>query len=114
MSRTSDDTIGRRRFQLSRDQAVEAALEKIRRAPDADWHSFSGTDYACLRAIFGELWCSLDHRRWEQYAFSSLTRQDLQAILALGAGLPHGCLSCTTVDEMDRILSHSLRSPEKP
>jgi hypothetical protein len=114
MSRTSDDSLGRRRFQLSRDQAVEAALEKIRHAPDADWHSFSGTDCACLRAVLGEFWGSIDHRKWKQYSFSSLTQKDLLAILALGAGLPHRCLSCSTVDEMDKILTGSLRNPEKP
>ncbi|WP_321505583.1 hypothetical protein [uncultured Methanoregula sp.] len=114
MPHTSDDTLGRRRFQISRDQAVEAAIEKIRYAPDADWHSFSGTDYACLRAILGELWSSLDHQKWEQYAFSALTRQDIRALLVLGAGLPGHCLSCATVNEMDVILSRTLRNPEKP
>ncbi len=67
MPRTSDDTLGRRRFQLSRDQAVEAAIEKIRHAPSAEWHSFSGADYTRLRDILGELWISLERQKWDEY-----------------------------------------------
>jgi hypothetical protein len=114
MPHTSDDTLGRRRFQISRNQAVEAAIEKIRHAPEAEWHSFSSTDYACLREILGELWGSIDHHKWEQYVFSKLTRQDIRALLNLGAGLPCRCLACTTVNEMDQILSRTLQTPKKP
>lgn len=111
---SSHETLGRRRFQLSRDQAVEAAIEKIRRAPDADWHSFSSTDYSCLRGILGELWGSLEHDRWKQYSFSTLTREDIRALLDLGGGVPGRCLSCATVEEMDAILSHARGLPGKP
>ncbi len=114
MPYTSDDTLGRRRFQLSRDQAVEAAIEKIRHAPDAEWHSFSGTDLACLRTALGELWEVLEHHKWEQYAFSTLTREEIRELLRLCAAASGGCLSCATVDKMDAILSHAHREGKKP
>jgi hypothetical protein len=110
MPRTSDDTLGRRRFQLSREQAVESAIEKIRHAPSAEWHSFSGADYTRLRDILGDLWISLEREKWDQYSFSTLTRQDIRDLITLGAVSPGHPLSRSTIEEMDAILSHCRRS----
>lgn len=107
MPRTSDDTLGRRRFQLSRDHAVEAAIEKIRRAPAAEWHSFSHADYVLLREILGELWITLERDRWDRYSFATLTRRDLLDLLTLGHRLQGHTLPGAVVDEMEAILSHA-------
>jgi hypothetical protein len=114
MPHTSDDTLGRRRFQLSRDQAIEAAIEKIRHAPDADWHSFSGSDYTCLRSLLGDLWVHLERERWKEYTFSTLTRDDIRDLLALCRSAQGRTLPRNAVEEMDAILSHSRRTPKKP
>jgi len=106
MSRTSKEELGRRRFQLGREQAVEAAVEKIRRAPAVDWPALGVAECMLLRDILGELWTCLERERWEQYTFSLLTQQDILDLLALGAGMRGHTLSCATIEEMDAIFSH--------
>ena len=113
MSPASEEELGRRRFQLAKDQAVEAAIGKIRRAPAAEWQTFSGTDYACLRDILGELWISLEREKWEQYSFSTLTREDIRALIALCAGSRGHAPGRALLEEVDAILSHSRHSPQK-
>jgi hypothetical protein len=110
MPRTSDDTLGRRRFQIQREKAVEDAVEKIRRSPDAGWDSFTNADYTVLRGLLGELWMYLERQRWEEYTFSTLTRQDILDIIALGTGEKCPSVSCAKLEEMDKILSQSRRS----
>ena len=110
MPRTSDDTLGRRRFQLQKEQAVEAAVMKIRHAPDAEWNTFSDTDYTRLREILGELWINLEHEKWEEYSFSTLTRQDIRNLITLGTGPQGHALTSATLDEMHAILSHTRHS----
>jgi len=107
MPHTSDEELGRRRFQLFREQAVEAAIDKIRRAPAAEWLAFSNNDYSRLREILGELWTRLEREKWDRYAFSTLTRQDLQELLALGSPAQGRTLSPSALEKMDAILSHS-------
>jgi len=111
MSRTSDEELGRRRFQLVNEQAVEDAVEKIRRSPAAEWQSLRTTDYTLLREILGELWISLERERWEQYSFSTLTRQDILDLLKLGTRARGRALTPTTVGEMDAVLSHTRNNP---
>ncbi|MEN6395940.1 MAG: hypothetical protein ABFC78_05600 [Methanoregula sp.] len=113
MSRTSDEELGRRRFQLVKEQAVEDAVEKIRRSPAAEWQSLYTTDYSLLREILGDLWVSLARERWEQYSFSTLTRQDIIDLLTLGKRSRGHALTPKTLGEMDAILSHTRnKSPE--
>jgi len=107
MPHTSDEELGRRRFQLFREQAVEAAIGKIRRAPAAEWPTFSNNDYTRLREILGELWTHLEREKWDQYAFSTLTRQDIRDLLALGSPAQGHALSRSALETMDAILSHS-------
>jgi hypothetical protein len=114
MSRTSDEELGRRRFQLVKEHAVEDAVEKIRRAPAAEWQSFHTPDYLLLREILGEIWICIEHGRWEQYSFSTLTRQDIIDLLALGAGMRGHTLSCATIEKMETILSHTRSKPPGP
>ncbi len=111
MSQTSDEELGRRRFQLGKEQAVEDAVEKIRRAQAVDWPSLCAADCMLLREILGELWICLERERWEQYSFSTLTQQDIRDLLALGAGMRGHALSCSTLEKMDAILSHTRHTP---
>jgi hypothetical protein len=109
MSPTSDEELGRRRFQLFKEQAVEAAIEKIRRAPAAEWHSFSNAEYILLREILGELWINLEREKWAEYSFSTLTCEDIQALISLGHKARGHVMAGAVIDEMDAILSHSQR-----
>jgi hypothetical protein len=110
MAPTSEEELGRRRFQLFKEQAVETAIEKIRHAPAAEWQSFSGTEYTRLRDLLGELWISIEREKWKEYSFSTLTSDDLRALLALGASAQGRALSRSTLEEMEAVLSHTRHS----
>jgi len=114
MSHTREEELGRRRFQLAKEQAVEKAVENIRHAPAAEWPSLCPADCKLLREILGEIWICLERGRWEQYSFSTLTRQDILALLACGAGTGGCTLSCRTLEEMDAILSHARNQSPGP
>ena len=106
MARTSNDELGRRRFQLGKEQAVEEAIEKIRHGSAVDWPNLCGADCRLLRDILGELWVLIERKKWEQYTFSTLTHQNIRDLLALGAGMDGHALSGTCLEKMDAILSH--------
>jgi hypothetical protein len=114
MSRTSNDELGRRRFQLGKAHAVEEAIEKIRRGPAANWPALGGADFRQLREILGELWVCVGKVRWEQYTFSTLTQQEIRDLIALGTGMEGHALPCAMVEKMDAILSHGESPPPEP
>jgi hypothetical protein len=114
MSRTSNDELGRRRFQLGREQAVEEAIGKIRRGPAVDWAALCETDCRQLQEILGELWVCVGREKWEQYTFSTLTNREIRDILSLGTGKIGHPLSCVTAEKMDAILSHRRSPPPVP
>jgi hypothetical protein len=111
MPKTSDETLGRRRFQLCRELAVEAAIEKIRYAPAAEWHTLSQADYALLRETLGEIWTSLEREKWDRYSFSSLTCHDIRDLISLGHRVKGHGITGSLIDEMDAILSHTRHKP---
>jgi hypothetical protein len=84
MSPANDDNLGRRRYLLERDRAVEESLEKIRRAPEAGWETLTSGDRAMLRAVIAEIWETSERGRWKQFCFSTLTRADILQLVALG------------------------------
>lgn len=84
MSPSTEDNLGRRRYLLERDKAVEEALEKVRRAPDSEWGALTSADRAMLRAVIAEVWDTSERSRWKQFCFSTLTRADILRIVALG------------------------------
>lgn len=83
MSSATEDNLGRRRFLLHRDKAVEHAIERIRRSPGAEWETLTPEERAGLKTTLTEIWdnCGRDH--WEQYCFSTLTKLDILALIAL-------------------------------
>ena len=56
MPDVTNDERGRRIFQLHKERAVEAALEKIRLNPKSDWATFSQQDIKSLSTMLGETW----------------------------------------------------------
>ena len=101
MSRSSEEDLGRRRFQIQREKAVEDAYEKIRRSFGKDWQCFSGEDCAAIREVLGEIWISVDRDCWNDYCFSTLSHADLLSLIAIakeGQGL-----KCMTQDKLARL-----------
>lgn len=105
MSPTTDDNLGRRRYLLERDKAVEESLEKARRAPDSGWETLTSGQRAMFRAVIAEIWDSCERSRWKQFCFSTLSRADILELIALGDDLRtlHH-LSDTTLATAEAIL----------
>ncbi len=84
MPDVTNDERGRRIFQLQKERAVEAAIEKIRHNPGSRWSTFSPQDIKTLTYILGETWVSAERQIWEQSSFTRLTRKDLEEIIIVG------------------------------
>jgi hypothetical protein len=83
MSHTTEDNLGRRRYLLHRDKAVEHALERIRHAPGSGWETLTPQEHAGLKSALTEIWENCGHERWQRYCFSTLTKPDILKLIAL-------------------------------
>ena len=84
MSGTTDDTLGRRLFQIQKEKAVEDALEKIRHSLGKEWNSVSASDSEVLKDILGDVWTSIDRKRWGTYRFSTLSISEITSLITIG------------------------------
>jgi hypothetical protein len=83
MSSSTEDNLGRRRFLLHRDKAVEHALERIRHAHRAEWETLSAEQRTRLKTFLTELWIESTRERWDEYCFSTLTKPDILQLLSV-------------------------------
>ena len=105
MSRSTEENLGRRRFLIHRDKAIEHALERIRRAPASEWEMLSSEERAGLRAALTEIWENVERERWQQYSFSIVTRSDILALIILGNTIKvRHCLNDETRAGIESIL----------
>ena len=105
MSRSSEEGLGRRRFQIQKEKAVEDAYEKIRRSFGKDWQVFSAEDCALLREVLGEIWISVDRDCWKNYCFSTLSHMETLSLIAIAKeGLCQKCMTPDTLARLDEIL----------
>jgi hypothetical protein len=105
MSRSTEEGLGRRRFQIQGEKAVEDAYEKIRRSFGQEWQSFSAEDCAMLREVLGEIWISVDRERWKNFCFSTLSHIDVLALIVIAReGLCKKGMSPETLARLDDIL----------
>jgi hypothetical protein len=113
MEPSTEDNLGRRRFLLHRDKAVEQALERIRRAPDSGWATLSPDERAGLKAVLAEIWENCERGRWEQYCFSTLSKTDILRLVAIGDDMraQHRQISDDRKEVEDILLSCSFKSP---
>ena len=101
MSRSTEESLGRRRFQIQKEKAVEDAYEKIRRSFGEDWKCFSSEDCAVLRDVLGEIWIGVDRDRWKNYCFSTLSHKEILSLIDIAKeGL---CQKCMTPDALARL-----------
>jgi hypothetical protein len=80
---TSDER-GRRIFQIHKEKAVEAAVEKIRQSLGREWATFSQEDDGILTDILGETWVAVERSVWEKASFTRLSKQDIEQIIRAG------------------------------
>jgi len=84
MSSSTEDNLGRRRFLLHRDKAVEQSLEKIWRAPNSGWETLTSEQRAGLKLVLAEIWENCERSRWQQYCFSTIKKADILRLVAIG------------------------------
>jgi len=105
MSPTTEDNLGRRRFLLHRDMAVEQSLEKIRRTPEAEWETLTPAQRAGLKAVLTEIWETCEHNRWQEFCFSTLSKADILRLVAIADDLKSRHLPvCNASGEIEAIL----------
>jgi hypothetical protein len=105
MSHSTEEGLGRRRFQIHKEKAVEDAYEKIRRSFGVDWQVFSDEDCALLREVLGEIWISVDRDCWNDYCFSTLSHADLLSLIAIAKeGLCQKSMTPYALSRLDEIL----------
>jgi hypothetical protein len=106
MPEVTSDERGRRVFQIHKEKAAEAAMEKIRKAMGLDWKVYTSTDVEILKYVLEETWVSLDRDTWEKCAFSRLKRSELESIIRIGKRVKEKEIrEDRGIDEVSRILS---------
>jgi len=106
MPEVTSDERGRRVFQIHKQKAAEAAMEKIRQSMGPDWKVFTSTDVDILKYVLEETWVSLDRDTWEKCAFSRLKRSELESIIRIGKRVKRKEMREERgIDEVSRILS---------
>jgi hypothetical protein len=109
MHGTTDDTLGRRIFQVQKEKAVEDALEKIRHRLGPEWSSFSTADCDVLKETLGEIWTSIDRHRWSTYSFSKLSKNDINSLITIGKGVKaKPSLTNDLLKSLDTILIQTI------
>jgi hypothetical protein len=113
MCPSTEDNLGRRRFLLHRDKAVEHALERIRHGTGAEWETLLPEERAGLKSALTEVWENSDRERWHQYSFSLVTRPDILNLIELGNDIrSHHRMTDETRAAVEAILlSSSLDNP---
>jgi len=105
MSRSTEEDLGRRRFQIEKEKAVEEAFEKIRRSYGSDWPLVASDDYDALREILGEIWIGVDRDRWKNYCFSTLSKAEIQMLIDTGKACRRRmCTAPEALARMDEML----------
>jgi len=103
------EEVGRRLFQIHKEKAAEAVVEKIRRKMPSEWTSFTSSDIDLLKHILGEAWVSIKRTEWESISFTKLTKNDLQGIIQVAKQVRNKeKAGKMAIDE----ISHSLISKE--
>jgi len=107
MPEVSRDEMGRRAFAITKEHAVETAMEKIRKNPASEWQSLSEDDRDLLAFLLGEIWIIVPRSRWESMVFSRVRKADLRLLLAMAQETRNrGHLEELSVHEFSRILQN--------
>ncbi len=84
-----DEEIGIKSYHVKRQQAVERAMEKARRAIPDTWKELSEHDLEVLNWILGEVWSFSGRRQWDDITFSGMTLPALVKVIQVGDQVMH-------------------------
>ncbi|MCX8007748.1 MAG: hypothetical protein N3B11_06505 [Coriobacteriia bacterium] len=111
---TEDETLGRRRYLVNKQRAVERSLERWRRGLQADWLLLSRDDVANLAFIAGELWASLTREEWDAVHFSKLGLRETRLIAAHADRLRrHGTGREETLEAVMRLIEDARERADR-
>ncbi len=79
---TSDETLGMRVFEVSRQRAVERCIQRWRNGLKADWSLLSHDDITNLRWIAGEIWANCSRDEWDSLHFSKVDLHDTRIVIS--------------------------------
>lgn len=82
ISSSTDEALGMRVFEVSRQRAVERCIARWRNGLKSDWTFLSQDDINNLRWIAGELWTARSRDEWDQLHFSKVDLHQTRAIVS--------------------------------
>ncbi|MDI6900919.1 MAG: hypothetical protein QMC79_04415 [Anaerosomatales bacterium] len=96
---TTEENLGVRVYEVTKQRAVERAIERLRAGLKADWFYLTQDDIANLRWLFGEIWATRDRADWDALHFSKLDIRDARILAGHADRLHrHGTLRLPTID----------------
>jgi hypothetical protein len=85
-----DEELGIESYHVKRQQAVERAMEKARRAIPDTWKQLSQNDLEVLNWILGEIWAFSGRAQWDEINFSCMTLPAIVKVIQVGDQVMHG------------------------
>lgn len=85
-----DEELGIESYHVKRQQAVERAMEKARRAIPDTWKQLSQHDLEVLSWVLGEVWAFSGRRQWDDITFSGMTLPAVVKVIRIGDQVVHG------------------------
>jgi len=86
LSETSDDKLfkgdGGRLFEIIQQREIDSAVRRVRLGLGSDWEAFRD-DEGLLASAFKAAWEDAERDEWGTFRFSSMTEQEVSAILAV-------------------------------
>ncbi len=79
---SSDESLGMRVFEVSKQRAVERCISRWRNGLRADWMQLSQQDIENLRWIAGEIWAARSRDEWDKLHFSKVGIHHTRVIIA--------------------------------
>ncbi|MDG6256604.1 MAG: hypothetical protein QCH35_03290 [Methanomicrobiaceae archaeon] len=110
MPEITDDELGRRMFQIRKERHVEETIDKIRHSLGDEWTAIPHEEKKVLQDLLGDAWIAIGRQEWGRYAFSRLTKADLDRLIGIGyAREQKNIQESAAIEEVKAVLSHTLQ-----
>lgn len=106
---TSDESLGMRVFEVSKQRAAERCIQRWRNGLKADWTLLSHDDVENLRWICGEIWVAKSREEWDLLHFSKIDLHHTRLVIAQADRLRrHHVNHARTINSVTEML-HTAR-----
>lgn len=111
---SSEETLGARMYEMTRQRAVDRAIERMRSGLKVDWQFLTRDDVENLRWLIGEIWATRDREEWDSLHFSKIDLHDTRVLAGQADRLRrHGTLRGSTMDLTVSILRDATERARK-